>query len=238
MTGLGFLAAPGRRIGLVAGLRAAGRDGRLEALARSPCWAIALPLLANSAGWIFTELGRQPWVVQGLLMTQNAVSPTVGRRGRSRSTLIGFTAPLRGARGRRGRLLDDPARRQAGPEPEAPSPPPPTADRPARRVLMRPRLPPTDYMEPADALVRPDRGPLDRLPHPRGLRLRRRHAAAVLGRTEPSAWQLIHTIGPVWDGNEVWLLVAGGATFAAFPDLVRDAFLRLLPAALPRSWSA
>ncbi|MEE1929974.1 cytochrome d ubiquinol oxidase subunit II [Streptomyces sp. TRM 70351] len=29
---------------------------------------------------------------------------------------------------------------------------------------------------------------------------------------------LINTIGPVWDGNEVWLLAAGGATFAAFPD--------------------
>lgn len=28
----------------------------------------------------------------------------------------------------------------------------------------------------------------------------------------------INTIGPVWDGNEVWLLTAGGATFAAFPD--------------------
>ena len=29
---------------------------------------------------------------------------------------------------------------------------------------------------------------------------------------------LINTIGPVWDGNEVWLLAAGGATFAAFPE--------------------
>jgi len=29
---------------------------------------------------------------------------------------------------------------------------------------------------------------------------------------------VIHSIGPVWDGNEVWLLVAGGATFAAFPE--------------------
>ncbi|MDR7085204.1 cytochrome d ubiquinol oxidase subunit II [Aeromicrobium panaciterrae] len=29
---------------------------------------------------------------------------------------------------------------------------------------------------------------------------------------------LINTIGPLWDGNEVWLLVAGGATFAAFPE--------------------
>ena len=29
---------------------------------------------------------------------------------------------------------------------------------------------------------------------------------------------LVNTIGPVWDGNEVWLIVAGGATFAAFPE--------------------
>ena len=29
---------------------------------------------------------------------------------------------------------------------------------------------------------------------------------------------LLNTIGPVWDGNEVWLLTAGGATFAAFPN--------------------
>ena len=29
---------------------------------------------------------------------------------------------------------------------------------------------------------------------------------------------VLTTLGPVWDGNEVWLLVAGGATFAAFPE--------------------
>mgnify|MGYP003493140848 CR=1 FL=1 len=40
----------------------------------------------------------------------------------------------------------------------------------------------------------------------------------VLGRTEPERRVMINTIGPVWDGNEVWLLVAGGATFAAFPE--------------------
>ena len=40
----------------------------------------------------------------------------------------------------------------------------------------------------------------------------------VLGRTETERRVLINTIGPVWDGNEVWLLVAGGATFAAFPE--------------------
>ena len=40
----------------------------------------------------------------------------------------------------------------------------------------------------------------------------------VLGRDDTERRVLINTIGPVWDGNEVWLLVAGGATFAAFPE--------------------
>jgi cytochrome d ubiquinol oxidase subunit II len=40
----------------------------------------------------------------------------------------------------------------------------------------------------------------------------------VLGRTERERRVVINTIGPVWDGNEVWVLVAGGATFAAFPE--------------------
>jgi cytochrome d ubiquinol oxidase subunit II len=40
----------------------------------------------------------------------------------------------------------------------------------------------------------------------------------VLGRHDTERRVLINTIGPVWDGNEVWLLVAGGATFAAFPE--------------------
>ncbi|HSE10215.1 MAG TPA: cytochrome d ubiquinol oxidase subunit II [Nocardioidaceae bacterium] len=40
----------------------------------------------------------------------------------------------------------------------------------------------------------------------------------VLSRNETERRVLINTIGPVWDGNEVWVLVAGGATFAAFPE--------------------
>ena len=36
-----------------------------------------LPLLANSTGWIFTEMGRQPWAVFGLMTTAKAVSPGV-----------------------------------------------------------------------------------------------------------------------------------------------------------------
>ncbi|MFG3012082.1 cytochrome d ubiquinol oxidase subunit II [Streptomyces cinerochromogenes] len=40
----------------------------------------------------------------------------------------------------------------------------------------------------------------------------------LLARNRPERRVLINTIGPVWDGNEVWLLTAGGATFAAFPE--------------------
>jgi cytochrome bd ubiquinol oxidase subunit II len=40
----------------------------------------------------------------------------------------------------------------------------------------------------------------------------------VLGRGETERRVLLNTIGPVWDGNEVWLIVAGAATFAAFPE--------------------
>ncbi|MFI1729215.1 cytochrome d ubiquinol oxidase subunit II [Streptomyces acidicola] len=40
----------------------------------------------------------------------------------------------------------------------------------------------------------------------------------LLARSRPEKRVLINTIGPVWDGNEVWLLSAAGATFAAFPE--------------------
>jgi cytochrome d ubiquinol oxidase subunit I len=39
--------------------------------------SIALPFVAATAGWILTEMGRQPWIVQGLLLTSKANSPSV-----------------------------------------------------------------------------------------------------------------------------------------------------------------
>ncbi|MCC2594669.1 cytochrome d ubiquinol oxidase subunit II [Tessaracoccus sp. OS52] len=46
----------------------------------------------------------------------------------------------------------------------------------------------------------------------------------VLGRTDKERRVLINTIGPLWDGNEVWLLTAGGAMFAAFPGWYASMF--------------
>lgn len=41
---------------------------------RAAMWGMALPFLANTAGWIFTEAGRQPWIVYGLMKTARGVS--------------------------------------------------------------------------------------------------------------------------------------------------------------------
>ena len=45
-----------------------------------------------------------------------------------------------------------------------------------------------------------------------------------VGRTDEERATVIRTIGPVWDGNEVWLLAAGGALYFAFPLLYASAF--------------
>ncbi len=53
--------------------------------------AISFPFLANTFGWLFTETGRQPWIVYGLMKTDEAASPLVSL-GSVVLTLAGFTA--------------------------------------------------------------------------------------------------------------------------------------------------
>lgn len=53
-----------------------------------------------------------------------------------------------------------------------------------------------------------------------------------IGKTDEEKRQIINTIGPVWDGNEVWLITAGGATFAAFPTTYAYMFSFLYSALL------
>jgi len=60
---------------------------------RAMLWALMLaapfPYIANTAGWMTAELGRQPWVIYGLMRTSQGVSPTVSA-GNALFTLIGF----------------------------------------------------------------------------------------------------------------------------------------------------
>jgi cytochrome d ubiquinol oxidase subunit I len=44
---------------------------------RVAIWAAPVPFIMNTAGWLLTENGRQPWIVQGLQLTRNGVSPSV-----------------------------------------------------------------------------------------------------------------------------------------------------------------
>ncbi|GAA4907781.1 cytochrome d ubiquinol oxidase subunit I [Actinomycetospora succinea] len=87
-------------------------------LARIALLSMAFPLLGNSFGWIFTEMGRQPWVVYGQLKTENGVSPSVGL-GTVLTSLIVFTLLYGGLAVIEGWLLVRTVK--AGP---APAPPP------------------------------------------------------------------------------------------------------------------
>jgi cytochrome d ubiquinol oxidase subunit I len=88
MIGLGMVAIAGAAL-----LLWATRRGRLPA-GRGWQWlAGALPLLplaANSFGWVFTEMGRQPWAVFGLMTTASAVSPGVSA-GEALTSLLALT---------------------------------------------------------------------------------------------------------------------------------------------------
>lgn len=69
------------------------QKGRLEEKPRvlkALLWSIPLPYLANTSGWYMAEVGRQPWIVQGLQRVNEAVSPSVSA-GAVLATMIVFT---------------------------------------------------------------------------------------------------------------------------------------------------
>ncbi|TLM98243.1 cytochrome ubiquinol oxidase subunit I, partial [bacterium] len=88
MVGVGFLMAAIAAYALYNVLRNKP-DGKFKFLGLFPFF-IVLPYLSNSTGWIMTEMGRQPWVVYGLLKTQDAFSPNL-TPGMVLTSLIGFT---------------------------------------------------------------------------------------------------------------------------------------------------
>jgi cytochrome d ubiquinol oxidase subunit I len=75
MAGLGLLAALLAAAGLW--LTRRRRIPRSRWFYRVALWGLALPYLATTTGWIFTEMGRQPWTVFGLLTTAQSVSAGV-----------------------------------------------------------------------------------------------------------------------------------------------------------------
>ena len=88
MIGFGMLAAAIALLGLW--LMRRGRTPPGRRFYTVALWALPLPFLANSLGWIFTEMGRQPWLVFGRLKTVAGVSPSV-TGGEVLASLIVFT---------------------------------------------------------------------------------------------------------------------------------------------------
>ena len=74
MIGLGALAALISAVGLW--MTRGGRDVKSWAW-KVAIWSAPLPLLASLMGWLFTEMARQPWIVFGLMLTEDGVSPNV-----------------------------------------------------------------------------------------------------------------------------------------------------------------
>ena len=194
--------------------RADGLAGR-----RSPL--PLMPLLGNSFGWIFTEMGRQPWIVFGLMPTAAGVSPGVS----AAEVLISpdrLHARLRRSRGRRGAAAAEVHQAPACPSCRGrvgrPTTSPPTTVRRRASARWRSRTERPRIMELTTvwfiliAVLWIGYFVLEGFDFGVGILL------PVLGRDDRERRVLINTIGPVWDGNEVWLLVAGGATFAAFPE--------------------
>jgi cytochrome d ubiquinol oxidase subunit I len=68
-----------------------GRMADSPRLMRIVAWVWPLPFLINSGGWVMTEMGRQPWIVQGLLKTNGAQSPSVSTL-EVWISLLGYTA--------------------------------------------------------------------------------------------------------------------------------------------------
>ncbi len=87
MAGLGtlFIAL----MALAAGLQLRGRLLQSRRMLWALMLAFPFPYIANTAGWLTAELGRQPWVVHGLMRTRDAASPLV-HPGSVLFTLIGF----------------------------------------------------------------------------------------------------------------------------------------------------
>ena len=170
--------------------------------------AFPFPYIATTAGWMTAELGRQPWLVYGLMRTSQGASPLVSLRNRAlhldwvyRVVLCpravvpvsDWDEKLRTVRSRSSATVGKPCR------------------------VGRRRCALIELWFAIAALMMTAYVVLD------GFDL---GAGACrtwnVARTDQERRQVLAAIGPYWDGNEVWLLATGGALFVAFPPVLRQ----------------
>ncbi len=163
-------------------------------------------IFANTAGWLVTELGRYPWTVYGLFTIEDSVSPNVSVTSLLISNIIyfllfsGLAVTMIYLVKRE--LNKGPGLDQMNQETDSTDP----FDKGAFShsslqllwfLLIGVLFSGFFFLEGFDFGV--------------GM------SVQTLAHDEHEKDQIVETIGPVWDGNEVWLLTAGGAMFASFP---------------------
>ncbi len=183
-------------------------------------WAVILPFLMNTAGWMLTENGRQPWIVQGLMKTANGVSPSVSATDIWISLVVfylifivlGVADAWLMIRFGRKPLDHDPIAKLV----DRGQPPsgrnrarPRTTSR--RSSTRRSTMTLGDFWFVIAAIFWVGFFVLEGFDFGVGM------LHSFIGRNDVERRVLVNTIGPVWDGNEVWLIVAGAVIFAAFP---------------------
>jgi hypothetical protein len=176
--------------------------------------AAPLPYVANTAGWMTAELGRQPWLIYGLMRTAEGSSSSVSS-GNTMFTLLGFmgmyTLLLMLGLFMIWRELDHGP--GAGVEPAA---------APAAPIRCS-QLKEGEWLC-FRALVLDCCSDDRHVRRARRLRPRRRHHSPGRGEDRRGAAHGAEIDRPVWDGNEVWLLAGGGTLYFAFPALYASSF--------------
>lgn len=185
------------------------------------------PQIANQAGWAVAELGRQPWIVYGILRTEHAVSPTLTAAEALSSLgmffviyalllalfLYQITHKIHKVRTRKLAKTTAPGKANS------------------RFLLLKTNLYPSlkimlDNLTLADlqiiwfilvGVLFSGYAILDGFDLGTG-------ALQLFIKGDENRRLTLNAVGPVWDGNEVWLITGGGALFAAFPYVYASVF--------------
>ena len=168
---------------------------------------MSFPYIAATAGWILTEMGRQPWIVQNLLKTSDAVSTGLSTATVAASLTV-FVL-LYAALGVVDFILMRHYARLDPPQVDRPGTGAPMPASPSRSEVNDMGLEEVWFV--LIGVLWSGYFLLEGFDFGVGMLL------PVLPRDERERGLMFESIGPVWDGNEVWLVVAAGATFAAFP---------------------
>ncbi len=164
------------------------------------CWllwcfvfSVLGPQIANQVGWAVAEMGRQPWIVYGILRTEHAVSPplTAAEALSSLGMFFVIYALLLALF-----LYQITHKIHKGPDQEANEDDGTGEGKlqvPSSKTNLQPLLKPC-------------------------------WTILLLQTCKSSGSSSSACLGPVWDGNEVWLITGGGALFAAFPYVYASVF--------------